>query len=108
MSIMSYFFYDPNEGVRYFATEAAALEVAERAIGGYREESEGGEWAEDDLAMLIVGRVTHSAQQILVRHRPPLEALDESNYDDDGVCWDDGVDVLCDYAMRPLTEKEGS
>lgn len=90
---MTWFVHSDDDGFREYETEQEALDAAVRLIEGHND----GEWS-DGVESIIVGQITHRAQQCNVVTK---EMLVDGEYN--GRFYGGGYDYWCDYQM----EREG-
>ena len=91
-----WFSYDPEgDGTLFFETEEEAKASAQKAINLSLDDF----WSED-VDRICYGRVVAAATQTNRRDRP--ESLDEDGCDEDGICWTDDCEFLCNYELLPI------
>lgn len=95
-----YFVYDPDgDGFLYYATEEERDDAAKAVIDSYLEDGWDGQ-----VRNIVAGKLTHTAQQTNLEHRPTDDELDEDGCDEEGVHWDD-FDHRCNYELLPIKVK---
>lgn len=93
-----YFVYDPDgDGFIYYATEEERDDAAKAVIEVYLQDK----W-DEQVTNIVAGKLTHTAKQTDVQHKPPADELDEDGIDGEGESWD-GIDYRCNYELLPLS-----
>jgi len=94
-----YFLYDPEgDGMQYFDSVDDRDKAAAAAI---KDSHSNDGWGEE-VINIVVGEVTHSAQEYDRTERPPDAEIDEDGYDQEGDWWDSDWTVKCNYKMMPI------
>ena len=92
-----FWLYDSEgDGMVYYRTKEARDADAELAIEAYLDDG----WAEE-VEWVSAGEVTHFAQCLNKTMRP--DVLDESECDDEGTQWPDGMEWRGTYKLESVT-----
>ena len=93
-----YFTYDPeNNEFETYATPAEQATAAEEIIKSYLDNDNA--WPEE-VTGIVCGIITERATKCDVVKRP--EKLDDEDYDEEGQCWPEEIDHICNYEMTPI------
>lgn len=96
-----YWLFDPEgNGMTYYQTVEERDSEAKKAIDAYLD-MDGDGWAEE-VEMVAVGEVTHSAQAVDKQMRPADEDLDEAGCDGEGTPWPDEMSWRGNYTLTHL------
>ena len=95
-----YWIWSPEDGMRFYAT--ADARDADAALSVHAACEDG--WWHAAIDALCAGEVQLLATQVGRRDRPPPEALDDEEYDMDGICRAEGYEYTCDYQLLPLPQ----
>lgn len=98
----TYWLFDPwGDGMTYYRTAQERDEAGAIAVAAYLD----GGW-DEDVEHVAAGEVTHSAQVLHKRMRPPQEDLDDESCDGEGTHWPAEIEWRGNYKLEPLTAAE--
>ena len=92
-----YWLYDgEGEGMTYYRSAEERDKAAATAVALYLDEG----W-DEEVELVSAGEVTHFAQCLNKKTRPPAEEIDDEGCDGEGQAWGD-CQWIGSYAMEPL------
>jgi len=92
-----YFVHEPEgDGFTYFSDEKERDDFAQGVIQEYLQDG----WGEG-VDRVVTGILTHTTEQTNVKHRED-QKIDNEGCDENGTCWDDDWDHICNYELTSL------